>query len=1044
MRYLLQRLQEIYTLVDFQNQRDEIIEFINDDENLGPRDKMRLRDILRRDRDSWYYRLELFGNLYFGEGILRVISYTPQGIQNFLNLVLSRHGFGENRKWSFAELELEDSEIRFLRNFPAQLQITQAMNNNQMMQVVGAVLLLAESLHLQETFDGNLWANLSYLQWKPQTSILLFQGRDGTDFHRELLSIGANTAGIRNGFNDEGNMWQRTFLLQFGFSKPQWIDFLETYLPPTPDGVGADILYNAKDDRHSESFARTWDYLRGYRLGRISRIEAERVMEDSPWIRDEWIPELLDAAQTERIPNQQEIDDDEAEEPNILGEATLVWVNGSPYFKWSINDASINLIPVECKQLELTGPCGWIGRIGRKQNGLGWLRIAGLLLNEDLSFQIPATGLEVSEIGFSLSNPNIGFQISTTSHLLQECDIVTRFGRDGQRHSSAWRRQLQQGEEFSLCVPTGVMVTNQNCTRFNLHAMGLEMLHFQHGWAGPVQISLENEVLWDSENLIAPSRQLPLDLRDFSVYLVLDRIGDNFVRGHLQINGINPVNVSISSENQTFDQLTRREAIQFGINGRHLAELWGGSKVKLIIQAQAERNHTVYSAWKVTLSNVDNMTPLLLGKNLDGKATILRGERPVETIKQFQSMKIMMIARTPIIGATLLQNGFSIGVVDNDTKDKPKSILRKKAPKCLGRKIPFFLETFNDNDQVIAEAFLMGGVVERGIIEKVGDFKKDGSAFEIELTHRLEPSLVAQPDGKNHRILIFSHAGNEPGNRIRTTVVEGENSISLAENNSPKWKVRVAEGIGNILGVAVCYGDTMLGCWTQGGKNACQKILNANDLTNDEVILLADFLRWFHLPFFDADLKDSVIVFFSKHAASVIFRWETGKALNWGQHSIFQSIAEPEWDRVLRALVNDTISFLQGPICYKGLCDLIKNNVTLEDSKGIVNKMISIVPGCVTGLSRVVRQHNWDHYWLELQQQYESKKKRKRSKDPLNHLSLTLAEVVTAALDNGVRQARGQNLHVHALRQLNDLMSFPAFCRLLALKIHSTQIHPAL
>jgi|GEM_PF-3009232 len=1114
MNPLIQRLQAIHTAVEFQAKKAEIIDSIQADPSLSRMDKIRIPDILTNGQGTWETRLETVGNLLLGgTGNFRVISYSPLGAANFLDGILSRHGFSPDRLWSAAELELSAEESEYIRCFPMHVNARALGNGN----VIGAVALLAQSQHVSETDNGGqVWQTIIGMQWSQTARNNWFADATAQARHRTLVENSAEAYGMRKAPQGDGQFFLRTILLQFGLSKAQWKEALGSYMPPMPTGVAAGILCNPGDPqgRNSLSFARTWDGLRDYRPGRISRTDAERVMEDSPWIRDEWIPELLEAGQTRRIPGQQESDDDEVEEPNILGEATLVWVNGSPCYQWSINEGTLDSIcPVECKQLEVTGPCGWIGRIGRKQNELGWLRITGLLLNNDLSFQIPATGLEESEIGFDLSNPNIGFQFSTTSRLLQEGDLVTRFGRDGQRHSSAWSKQLPQGEEFSLCVPFGAGITGASPTRTELQAMGMEMLYFQQGWGGSIQVSHEDEIVWDSSNLIAPSKQLPPDQREFSAYLVLDEINNTDAKGRLQISGVNPNDVRISADHRPFSALQGSGALHFGTNRRPLAELWSDSKVRVKIQAPDGRSHWVSKTWMVTMRNIQESTPLFLGRNLDGTVVILKsnmaGPSPVETMRQFRAMKIKMFANSPVSGATLLQNGFSMGNIVKATKQHKNGT---NVPKCLGRKIPFYSETFDEKGDLITHGFLMGGVVERGIIEKVGGFKNDGSAFEIELTHQLEPSLVVQPNGKNHRILIMSHQGQDVGCRILTTVLEGAAAIGSDGGDWTKWRVTVGTSIGNILGVVVCYGDTLLGCWTQGGSGACQNILEANDLNENEVNLLADYLRWFHLPFFDANLRGSVCRYLANHAASVLFRWETGNELNWGGYSVSQAISEPGWDRVVLALVKETNHFLKDPINYAGLAKLITTKVNQsEDRVKMIHRMLSIAPGCVIELNTIAEQNkvtgwfagivgddhsgiskfdarfspaikdrtkpicrewywkyrndpescrrefilqygnqdamlktltgeleaNCDPDWSELRHQYATHQEKKGSKLPLIDLWLNPYATVNTALDNGVHQTQGKPLDGHALRQLNYLMGFPAFSRLLARKILS-------
>jgi hypothetical protein len=1098
---IIEKLQSIHTLAEFNSLRDEIIHDLRNDPNLALRNRMRLTDILKREDETWHYRVQLAVNLLIdpnsGNGGFIVENHEPQYTQEdmilFLDRILARHGFGPHRLWSAAELELAEHERKFIDGYPANALGTGS-------PIEGVFALLAEAQHVGETYrDGEVWASIEAMPWSQNARCAWFVDGDSKQSHRKCVANGASRYGMRLEPQGAGQFFLRTVLLQFGLSKIQWSNYLKDYMPPAPESVGAQILFNLHEgnDRRSPSFVRTWEAIRKVMLGRVSCGEAERLMEESSWIRDEWIPALIQACQTQRTTKAQrsvaDVEEDDLE-TNILSEAELVWTGRAVFFRWVINQAALDIeCPEDCKQIELNGPCGWIGRIARKKDEIGWRRISGLGLNNDLSFQVPADSLQQNEVGVEFSNSNRGFQITTTTRLYQDGDDVTRYGADGQRHSNAWRKQLPRGEEFKLCVPFGATVEAAQVSETVINTLGVKLLHFDKGWMDRIQISIENEVVWDSDYLLAPSKKLPPDLRSFGVNLVIDTINHGKVCGHLKVMGAKAVSVSISSDQRDLPELSKRNAISFGSNGRPIAELWSGSKVRLKIQAPDGRNHWITKSWEVTMRRVDDAIPLFLGRKLDGTVISLKSDRPVETMQQFLSMKIKMIAKVEISGAVLLQNGFPIGSINRDAKN---------APKCLGRKIPFFTETFTDNGDAITRGPLMDGVVERGIIESVKNFEKDGSSFSVFLTHSVEPTRTIQEDGRHHKILVLSQTSKEPGKRLRITVVEGD-SICTEDADGGKWRIQLEESIGNVLGVAVCYGNTLLGCWTKGGDGAAQNTLEAEDLTKEEVGQLADYLRWFHFPFFDRHHIDSVCRFFARHAAAVLYRWETAKTLHWNGHLIAEGIAEPEWDRVVRALVMATNHFLKAPMNYRGIAELVESCETDNEKIDCIYAFLSQAPACAVELKQIGtsiglgymfsgtvtndhpeiqrfdkiflssikkmneasnREWYWkyrndpetcrrdfmimlneynaridssDPDWSELRSEYAKLEIRKGSNVELIELWRNPYNRVNASLENGVRQAQGMRLDGLPLQHLNYLMSFSAFSRLLARKILS-------
>ena len=953
MSDLLNTLRNIQTQDQFNALVRDIIQSIRNDDQLTSLRNRLIGTLIDNDR-IWYERVVLVGNILIDpihvKGGFFIHIYAPYVIESFLTGILHRHGFGPNRQWSFAELDLTEAEIAYIRDCPFYLSHGYNMPANPH---IGACVLMAEALYLSEDCeDGTVWPIIKQMPWSQNVKNAWFpdydpQG-DGIKKHNDHLQAAINHYGIRNALNDGGHKWVKTFTIQFGLSKLQWLRLIMTNIPLEPSHEAARILFNSdhNNGRYSPSFVSTWETMRKVLMGRVSSIEAERLLEESSWIRDEWIPDLINAGQTQRTTKSKLSETDMEEddfETNVFSEAGLVWAGGATFFKWVINQTALDFVcPKDCKQITITGPCGWIGLIARKQNEPGWRRISGLGLKDDLTFQLSADSLRQNEVGVEFSNPNSGFQITTTSRLYQDGDDVTRFGVDGLRHSNAWGRQLPRGEEFSLCVPVGANVMGAQFTESVMNTLGVKLLHFNQGWTGRIQVSIEDEVVWDSENLLAPSKKLPPDLRAFAVYLVIDTINHTSVSGHLEVMGANPEAVSIPSDARGLPDLCARKALSFGgAEGRPLADLWGGTHARFKINAPDGRNHWITKTWVVTPRGVDNTTPLFLGRKIDGAVISLNSPRQVETMRQFQSMKIKIIAKSVVSGAVVLQGGFPIGLIGRAAKN---------APKCLGRKIPFHTETFTENADVIAEGHLMDGVVERGIIEMVTNFEQNGSSFAMEITHELEPTRDIQRDGRHHKILILSQTSQDAGSRLRTTVIEGQ-AISMEGADWSKWKIQVGLESGNVLGVAVCYGDTLLGCWTKGGQGATQDILEAKDLTKEEVLLLADFLRWFHFPFFDEKLKASVYTFLGNHAAAILFRWETVKELNWNGVVVSEGITEPEWNRVVRALVMEVNYFLKKPINYNGLADLVGGNVSdLSEKIYLINVFITQAPACAKEL----------------------------------------------------------------------------------------------
>jgi hypothetical protein len=1092
MHPLIPALYDIRNQFAFNLARDGIIDQLRTDPELPQVDRIRLPTILRDPERPWYEKVVLVGNRLLdpqnAQGGFFVQSYSQYVLESFLKGLLRRHGFGTDRPWSFIELELDNREIEYLRGFPTAV----VLKKDALTPELGAIAFLSESLCLGDLYlselhpNAEVWPIIRQMGWNSQARDFWFRDGNAEVEHKNLLAQGITRFGLRNSLEEpDVNRWMRTFTMQFGVSLGQWLRYASNRaVPAQPEGVAAQLLSNAEGPFHSSSFANTWQNMRRICQGVRSAADFERTMEQSPWIRNDWIPEILarlattpaDIAPDEPIPVPGE---------NPFIGPVLEWTNGTANFAWQIDQEVLAILtPEECTELDLCGPNGRFGRLSRADHHHPWSRISGLRLSPALKLTVPLQEISESEISLLAVNDAACFRLHQSFNLWHSADQVTRFGSDGLRHASAWRRALPVGDAFSLRIESGARVSplpNPGCQQ---EAAGGRWIHFAAGWHGGITVSDgEDAPLWDSSDLAAPARGLTADQRQFSTLLVIDQVLQGVISAHLEIHGADPVSVSVEGDPRGFADLRTSRALRFGTGHRDLSEIWSSLRVKIRIQDPNGRNHHLSRAAELTPRQLNR--PVFLARTPEGNVFMLHEAR-IETTEQLRKLQIRALTPQGMGSAFLQQFARPLCQL--------QSVSKQVNDAAIARGLPIEYGLLTNPGEAITSGPLMPGVVERGIIRRIENFGADGGTFEIELTHPVEPD-------PSHRILILSVREGAPGQRLLKTTVAHENMIPAEADDWQTWRVQTGAPLDKILGVAIAYGGSLIGCWTKGGPTASQPLLSADDLTTGEVEDLADFIRWFHLPFFAGQgIASAVSQFIRKHAAAVLFRWASLHELNWGVLQLPRGIPDPQWETALRLLMMEANQSPGVQVSYAGLNQQIAG--LAGTAWPILRKLMEIAPGCSAEIDwnaherrgaitaadirslhdHVPNDHNqlkqfnyvfWatqvnerptvaryyqepdlvrremtqnqvmvpDPDWSELRRDFAVVQKKKGSQDSMVDLWINPTYRINAALSHGLNQIRGQALEPVHVTQLQELMIFSSFARLLARKVLNPSFH---
>ncbi|MGJ8641814.1 MAG: hypothetical protein ACSHX9_00270 [Luteolibacter sp.] len=227
-------------------------------------------------------------------------------------------------QWSLVELNLSEKDSLAFRSLPVffddvwdelfedeeRVIDMEDWGEFSAREFMGTWLLISETLALRERSNANEYTQtLIKMGWSSSTLQSFFwsldsyhRAQDGPNAtHRRLIEATVNRLNLRGAIDtDLNNRWEKTFFLQFGLSRNQWISVFENqnydiageYAP----SIARDLLM-ADSIWHSSSFQETWESMQRYKKRLVGRNEAKEFMTTSSWIANEWIDDLLNTQQ---------------------------------------------------------------------------------------------------------------------------------------------------------------------------------------------------------------------------------------------------------------------------------------------------------------------------------------------------------------------------------------------------------------------------------------------------------------------------------------------------------------------------------------------------------------------------------------------------------------------------------------------------------------------------------------------------------------------------------------------------------------------------
>lgn len=431
---------------------------------------------------------------------------------------------------SLAEAALSESDYRWLRDWAAGLEgatahswVSLGWDTHRVdgkswsaREVLGLLIMaLACEVGRREATEGVLW-NVVNRCFRPAAQGELFAQGQPRRALREALEGTALKAGLRNVFGQEGTQaWYLSVFLQFGFTRrglarlPYWLS------GDTPSHSVGELRGT------SGTFQVLWRTLEGWRRGNIKQEAARRKLLENPFLLPEWVDETLEAARSTVAWGCT------GEDPD--GDAAFT---DPPRLVWQPPRPPVFVVGMHgLAQLDLADS-GYDVLAGGEHVGQLFRTEEGVYECDPDEFQIPA---DRSVVALLLEGH--GEAPDVRQNVLQLChdeeELAFYSAADGRRVDPA---RIAPGLALFLTAPRGARLEPAELGEHHhaLPKLDRTLFAVPSGWAPPMRVLLEEEVLWSSSDSAVPQRLelLLKPLRDARVGL-----GDTV---HCQVHGLPP------------------------------------------------------------------------------------------------------------------------------------------------------------------------------------------------------------------------------------------------------------------------------------------------------------------------------------------------------------------------------------------------------------------------------------------------------------------------------------------------------------------------
>ncbi|MFZ4595221.1 MAG: hypothetical protein ACOYOF_13270, partial [Verrucomicrobiaceae bacterium] len=427
--------------------------------------------------------------------------------------------------------------------------------------------------------------------------------------------------------------------------------------------------------------------------------------------------------------------------------------------------------------------------------------------------------------------------------------FVSRYGSDGELHADATRRHLAVGSPFSLIAHPQACVSQQPNSEYQLFG-GWKVWHFNQGWAGAIDVTLpgDAEPWWSStwvETLpTVVSEAVKYAQSTSNWWLSLEQVNAAGVHARLcWSSDLECTALRVGSHVLTRDRTSKRSAELIPLSDE---ALWHGAPLSAKVTCDG-RAWRIVSTARVYLRD----EPIAMLRDNDGRIKRLHAELSLSA-KVLRSSRLLLLRRKEggEEAVPLQQSELGVGELDH-YQGALKEVLARGA--ALETKIAGNVYT------------LTYAVEDKGLLEDLEQHEADEVGTRRLVLRFAQPRAVSVRDG-----LVLAVQAAAP--HLRMVAVD----LSKAEVSPDdlSWTICAPIAGASLLGVALAHDSLVCGTWLLDEHNRSWAYpLTLDNLTDEEVKLVAAFCKLFHAPVLRSDLLDDVVAFYARNAALVFSQW---------------------------------------------------------------------------------------------------------------------------------------------------------------------------
>ena len=430
-----------------------------------------------------------------------------------------------DRAWSIAELELSEQDVDWLRswfrNLPLEgtvscirAAVRSEQDDDSFMphhQMLGSLLVCAGAeVCRRESSEDSIWPAVRSVlpeSHRLQHDLFLSNGQPSS-LTKDAIADAVRALNLRNVMDIEGTQqWFVTIKMQFGFTFRGAGNNLAKWLVNLgqPHAVQYLLGNSEVDELGSESFQSLWRALMQYRRGLIQAPEVRDTLLRSPWIKPDWIDDLLKEAKAriatlgtgEWHPVELEACEEEVleEETCPIAGIALEWPPDKfPRLKFLLDRKAIEDVievadaPEADFSVDGTSLCRWL----RQQDG-SWAGADSI--HGELDKHVQKPNLAPRTLAVRSSSGELLMDWDLTDSGLSEEVLV--FDLDREKMIDAGLERLEPNRNYALiCDPTCKIHGCVPVEVFERNGISRKVIRLAPPLTEHVRISYEDFVLW--------------------------------------------------------------------------------------------------------------------------------------------------------------------------------------------------------------------------------------------------------------------------------------------------------------------------------------------------------------------------------------------------------------------------------------------------------------------------------------------------------------------------------------------------------------------